>query len=251
MKPVERNTKNSDSKIEAKTENQTEATPNKATTKATTKAAKKSTQKFKIKSLYSNRYQIVVIQRNILLFLATLLMVAMTASTVFVKFVVSSKSIEPYVIELEEKSGIPTIVDQLTSQTLTADESVRKYFINQFIKAAVGYNPKTYKQDAEIVRLLSTQTVYSNFRSRINPRKLGTDSRISFRIKSIKFLDSSTAQIRILRNTTMSGGGGSKSEVISMNFYFTNLTLTAEERLINPLGFQVTNLSITEEIFEY
>ncbi len=251
MKPAEQNTKNPNpaskeevAKPKTKTEPQTES-------ESATKEKKKSAQKFKIKSWYSNRYQIVVVQRNILLLLATLLMIAMTASTIFVKFVVSSKSLEPYVIEVEEKSGVPTIVDQLTSQTLTADESIKKYFINQFIKSAVGYDPKTYKQDAEIVRLLSTQPVYGDFRSRINPRTLGADSRIDFRIKSIKFLDPSTVQIRILKNTLSPNVSGSRDELVSMNFYFTNLTLTAEERLINPLGFQVTNLSITEEIFEY
>ncbi len=212
----------------------------------------KKSQKFKIKSWYSNRYQIVIVQRNILLMLATLLTVAMTASIIFVKFVVSSKSLEPYIIEIEEKSGVPTIVNQLTSQTLTADESVKKYFINQFIQAAAAYDPKTYKNDAEVVRLLSTQIIYSDFRTRINAKELGVDSRIELRIKSIKFLDSSTVQIRVLRNTiTKERGLVAKDEVITMTFFFTNLTLTAEERLINPLGFQVTSFSITEEIFEY
>ena len=216
------------------------------------KEGKKSGQKFKIKSWYSNRYQLVVVQRNILLLLATLLTVAMTASIIFVKFVVSSISLEPYVIEVEEKSGVPTIVNQLTTQTLTADEAVKKYFINQFIQSATAYDAKTYKLDAEKVRLLSTQAIYSNFRSRINPKELGTESKIELRIKSVKFLDQSTVQVRILKTTTSKTKGvTTKDEVINMNFYFTNLTLSAEERLINPLGFQVTNFSITEEIFEY
>lgn len=216
------------------------------------KTTKTSAKKFKIKSWYSNRYQIVVVQRNILLLLAMLLTVAMTASIIFVKFVVSSKSLEPYVIEVEEKSGIPTVVDQLTSQTLTGDETIRKYFINQFVQAAAAYDPRTYKIDAERVRLLSTQNVYSDFRNRINPRDLGVDSKIDLRIKSIQFPDASTAQIRILRTTnSKSAGTSQKDEIINMNFLFTNLNLTTEERLINPLGFQVSNFTITEEIFGY
>lgn len=213
---------------------------------------KKTSQKFKIKSWYSNRYQIVIVQRNILLLLATLLTVSMTASIIFVKVVVSSKSLEPYIIEIEEKSGVPTIVNQLTTQNLTGDESVKKYFINQFIQAAAAYDPKTYKSDAEKVRLLSIQSVYSDFRNRINPKDLGVDSKIELRVKSLKFLDPATVQIRVLRNTiTKEKGLVTKDEVINMTFYFANLTLTAEERLINPLGFQVTSFSITEEIFEY
>jgi type IV secretion system protein VirB8 len=212
---------------------------------------KKSAQKFKIKSWYSNRYQIVVVQRNILLLLSVCLLIAMTASIVFVKYVVSSKSLEPYVIEVEEKSGIPTVVDQLTTKVLTADESVKKYFINQFIQSAVAYNPKTYRADAERVRLLSSQGVYTDFRNRIKPRDLGTDSKKTVKIKSMRFPDSTTVQIRIARTSSGKSGTVSKDEVITMNFYFTNLKLTSEERLVNPLGFQVSNFIIIEEIFDY
>lgn len=215
------------------------------------KSDKKSEQKSKIKSWYSNRYQIVVVQRNILLLISVCLLVSMTAAIIFVKFVVSSKSLEPYVVEVETKSGIPTVVDQLTTQSLTGDEAVKKYFINQFIQSAVAYDPKTYKADAERVRLLSTQNIYSDFRNRINVRELGVDSKMEVKIKSMRFPDASTAQVRISRVTKSKSENSTKDEVITMNFYFTNLTLSNEERLINPLGFQVTNFLITEEIFNY
>ncbi len=211
---------------------------------------KQSAQKFKIKSWYSNRYQIVVVQRNILLVLSIMLMVAMTISTIFIKFVVSSKSLEPYVIEVESKTGVPTIVDQMTSKTLTADESIKKYFLNQFIQSAVGYDPKTFKRDDEIVRLLSSSSVYADFRKRIDPKLLGYNSKIEVKIKSIKFIGSSNIEVRIFKNITSSGNPEEKNEIINMGFLFTNLNLTAEERLINPLGFQVTDFSIAQEISE-
>ncbi|MFT5703129.1 MAG: type IV secretion system protein VirB8 [Rickettsiales bacterium] len=216
------------------------------------KSGGKNGHKFKIKSWYSNRYEIVVVQRNILLLLALLLTIAMTTSILFVKFVVSSKSLEPYVIEVEEKSGVATIVNQLTTETLTADESIRNYFISQFIQAAVAYEPRTYKTDVEIVRLLSNQNVYTEFRNRINSRELGINSKIKIRIKSTKFFNSATAQVRILESfSSKEKGSYTKDKVINMSFVFTNLNLTAEERLINPLGFQVTRFLISEEIFDY
>jgi len=243
MKPALQNTKHSDSKFDED-----------PTKKFGTKSSTKVGQKFKIKSWYSNRYQLVIVQRNILLFLAILLMFAMTAATIFVKFVVSSKSLEPYVIEIEEKSGVPTIIEQETSKTLTADESIKKYFINQFIQSVIGYNPRTYKQDVERVRLFTTQEIYKDFRQRIDVNVLGVDSRIEFKIKSIKFLNPSTVQIRILKdiisNINKGSSTESKNEIINMSFSFTNLTLNVEERLINPLSFQVTSFSITEEMFE-
>ena len=65
----------------------------------------KESKKIKIKSWYSNRYQIVVVQRNILLIIAMISIVAVATSIIFVKNVMSSKSLEPYVIQVDEKTG--------------------------------------------------------------------------------------------------------------------------------------------------
>jgi type IV secretion system protein VirB8 len=209
--------------------------------------------KSKIKSWYSNRYQIVVVQRNILLLFTLISMFSVAVAVIFVKNVMSSKSLEPYVIEVEEKTGIATVVDQLTAQNFTGDQMIRKYFINAFIHAASGYDPKTYKQDVEKVRLFSVQGVYSDFRNRINARELGTDSLIDVRIKSVQFTDGNNAQIRIMRQ--ISDGSSDvkiKDEIITFGFYFVpEMNLTMEERLINPLGFQVNKYMIADEVFTY
>ena len=72
--------------------------------------------KSKIKSWYSNRYQIVVVQRNILLLFTLVSMFSVAISIIFVKTIMSSKSLEPYVIEVEEKTGIATVVDQISAR---------------------------------------------------------------------------------------------------------------------------------------
>lgn len=209
--------------------------------------------KLKLKSWYSNRYQIVVVQRNILLLFTLVSMFSVAVAVIFVKNVMSSKSLEPYVIQVEEKSGIATIVDQMTSQNFTGDQMIRKYFINSFIHAASGYEPKTYKQDVEKIRLFSVPEVYSDFRNRINARALGATSTISVRIKSVQFTDSNTAQIRLARQINVDGSDiQTKDEIITMGFYFSpDMGLTMEDRLINPLGFQVNKYAIAEEVFNY
>ncbi len=217
----------------------------------TEKQTKKT--KLKIKSWYSNRYQIVVVQRNILLLFTVISMFSVAVAVIFVKNVMSSKSLEPYVIEVEAKSGIATVVDQLTAQNFTGDQVIRKYFINSFIHSASGYEPRTYKQDVDKVRLFSIPGIYGEFRNRINARDLGTDSRIDVRIKSIQFTDGNNAQIRIVKQTNIQGVDPSTvDQVISMGFYFSpDMQLSMEERLINPLGFQVNKYMIADEVFNY
>ena len=210
--------------------------------------------KLRVKNWYSNRYQIIVVQRNILLLFTLVSMFSVAIAVIFVKNVMSSKSLEPYVIEVEQKTGIATIVDQLTSQTFTGDQMIRKYFINEFVHAASGYDPKTYKMNVEKVRLFSVPSVYSEFRNRINARQLGTGSQIDVWIKSVQFTDANTAQIRITDQLSSDTDykPQTKEKVITMGFYFSpQMNLTMEERLINPLGFQVNNYLIAEEVFSY
>jgi type IV secretion system protein VirB8 len=209
--------------------------------------------KIKIKSWYSNRYQIVMVQRNVLLLFTLVSMFSVAVAVIFVKNVMSSKSIEPYVIQVEDKSGIATVVNQLNSENFTGDQMIRKYFVNEFIHAASGYDPKNYKKDADKVRLFSTPGIYGDYRNRINPRELGADTEIEVRVKSIQPLDSNNLQIRIARQISPKEGSPKiKDEVITMGFYFApDMKLTMEERLINPLGFQVNKYMIAEEVFSY
>jgi type IV secretion system protein VirB8 len=209
--------------------------------------------KLKIKSWYSNRYQIVVVQRNILLLFTLISMFSVAVAVIFVKNIMSSKSLEPYVIEVEQKSGIATTVNQLTAQNFTGDQMIRQYFINEFIHAASAYDPKTYKMDVDKVRLFSVPAVYGDFRNRINARDLGANSSIDVRVKSIQFTNNNTAQIRVVRQVNLPEVVSEEiNEVITMDFsFFPNMKLNLEERLINPLGFQVTRYAIAQEVFNY
>lgn len=217
-----------------------------------TKPQPKTNNKIKLKSWYANRYQIILIQRNILLAFTLASMIAVTVAVLFVKNIMSSKSLEPYVIEVEKKTGVPVVVDQLKSQHLTGDQMIKKYFINQYIQSASGYDPKNYEMDATKVRLFSVSNINSEFRKRIDPKELGPESSISIRIKSVQFPTTNSAQIRISKKIDREGYAQElKDEVINMDFYFADLELNQEERLVNPLGFQVSKYLVAEEIFNY
>jgi type IV secretion system protein VirB8 len=167
----------------------------------------------------------------------------------FVKNMMSSKSLEPYVIELDEKTGIATTIQQPTSQSFTANEVMRRYFVNKYIQASMSYNPKTYKQDSEVVRLFSSPAVYNAFKARINPNVLGGNSTITTKIKYLLFRDANSVEIRTASETVSFGSPSvTKNEILFITFFFApDISLSMEERLINPLGFQVSNFEIGED----
>jgi type IV secretion system protein VirB8 len=213
----------------------------------------KESKKIKIKSWYSNRYQIVVVQRNILLILTMISIIAVAVSILFVKNMMSSKSLEPYVIEIDEKTGIATTVQQPSATNYTANEVVKRYFVNKFIQSSMSYSTKTYKQDVEIVRLFSSPSIYNEFKKRIDPNVLGGNSSITTKVKSLMFKGPNEIEVRIAREVQSSGTQDSvKNEIIFMTFFFApDISLSMEERLINPLGFQVIKFEIGEEVYSY
>ena len=216
-------------------------------------------RQFKEKSWYSNRYQITVVQRNILFLFAVIAMIAVTVSVFFVKQVTSSKSLEPYVIEINEKTGIPTVVDQVTTERITADRAIVRYFLYEFVKATEGYDPYTYPTDYQKVALFSTPSVFAQIRRVITDRYenspaaiLGNKGRLDVQIKSIQFFDPPTkVQVRVKVNLQGRYTPKIKPErdlLIDITYRFANLELSLEQRYINPLGFQVTFYRATEEI---
>lgn len=206
--------------------------------------------KEKSRSWYYNRYQIVAVQRNILLIFSIFAMIAVAVCVVFVKSITASKSLEPYVIEIEEKTGIPVVVDQQTITNYSSNQMVIRYFLNQFVHAASGFDARTYKLDALKVRLMSTSAVNADFKRRVRPKDL-SNKYIKVRIKSIQFPGKDVAQIRILRVVSTDTETKSYNEVINVDYRFSDLSLNSEERMINPLGFQVGRYLITEEVYDY
>ena len=214
-------------------------------------------QKLKLKSWYSSKYQVVAFQRNILFFISFFAICSVLIAVIFVKQMMASKSLIPYVIEVEEKTGIPTVVEQLNQTSFTADVTLKRYFLYSFLKAAEGYNPGSFKDDYERLMLFTTPAVFRQIQSKINPRnenspaaKIGNRGMIEVALKSISFPTPNTAVIRFrLRNVgSVYGFENNRDMIADVDFRFANLNLSLEERYVNPLGFQVTKYVVDQEI---
>lgn len=209
------------------------------------------------KNWYADRYQFVVVQRNFLVLVTLLALAGLGATTYAVARITESKTFEPYVIEVEEKTGITTLVDRMSKQKYTADEEVIRYFIHKYVQAREGYDVRQYRFNySEVVRVLSSRDIYSQFRNFIsveNPRSplnLGQRYTRNVFIKSITFLEPKKVQVRVLlRDTSLYSDADIENHaVVTIDFDFLELELNAEERYINPIGFQVLSYSIEEDV---
>jgi type IV secretion system protein VirB8 len=215
----------------------------------------------KVKTWYSNRYQTVLIQRNILFLLVLISISLVAVAVLFVKQVLSSKTLEPYVIELDKTTGMTNLLQQPNNNNLGVPvagsgnefSSLEKYFLNEFAHSYFSFDKSTYQQKKEKVRLFSTPNINSGFLSQVNPEtfKEGT---IEIRVKSINKKTANQAILTIIKQVNNIPGipSGKKIEeiIINFNFYPDDKVFTPEERLINPLGFEVSALEIKEKLYE-
>jgi type IV secretion system protein VirB8 len=214
-------------------------------------------QKLKLKSWYSSKYQIVAAQRNILFFISFFAITAVMVSVIFVRQIMSSKSLVPYVIELEEKTGVPTVVEQLNQSHFTADLALKRYFVYSFIKSVEGYNPGTFKDDYKKISLFTTNPIFRDISKRINPRNerspaklIANRGMIEIALKSMSFPNPRKATVRFrTRNVGQVVGFANNRDMIAdVEFTFSELNLSGEDRYINPLGFQVFKYVIDQEL---
>lgn len=216
-----------------------------------------------ISNWYSDRYNSIIVQRNLLLILLLASVFMVIASSFIVGNVSSSFKIQPFVIEVEEKTGITSIVNPLANQNLTGNETLNKYFLMKYVKARESYNFQTWKYNyLTVVRLLSDPGVFSSFKRFINnspdsPLALyGSQMSTYISFRSIQFFppsndaqgttsNDSRAVIRftIFPETGVIKGGTDNRihKILTLTYNYKQTELSDEDLSENPLGFYITS----------
>lgn len=216
------------------------------------------------KNWYSDRYQSVVVQRNVLSIFS---MVALIFSTIAIFLVYSNipiVTVEPFVIQVEPKSGLTQVVNPQTSQEIAGDPAINQYFIARYIYARENVDA-SLPQNFQTVRLMSDpENVFRLYTWEVdatNPESFlarygGKGERVT-KITSQQRLDTNrncvnvkcTAQVRVTIKEGQRGAPPSKViyAIVTMEYTFTTVNLTVDERYVNPLGFRVLSYRVTQE----
>jgi len=229
-------------------------------------SSKKEESKGDKKNWYNDRYQFVVVQRNILALITLLALVCSIAATFSISQLVPLKSVEPFVIQVDQKSGITQVVDPLKAKELTANEAINQYFMVQYIRARESYlgSPDRNYYNYNLVRVLSDPVVFSRYQHEIilsNPdspgSRLGSSGSREAHIESIKFLDrrelpagEESRRYLVKALVTEKAGGvlpKNMQKLILIEFKYTELELSIEDRYLNPIGFRVLSYRIDDD----
>jgi len=205
-------------------------------------------------SWFKDRYESLVVQRSVLIVLFLISIAVIVFLNISITYIKSSKSIEPFVIEIEPKTGVPTVIEPLSAVLYTGQEAIVRHLVWQYITMREEYNYADFFRVYRDIRVFSSDAVYGQYRGDFNVDNLrspynvyGENNVVRIELKSLILQDDKkSAQVRFRR--IVEGSRASVSDkIVLMRFDFVNLELSEDRRLLNPLGFIVTSYRIDDE----
>jgi type IV secretion system protein VirB8 len=224
---------------------------------------KSDTTKPEKKNWYADRYQFVVVQRNLLAIITIISLLSSLVAAFSISQLAPLKSVEPFVIQIDQKSGITQVVNPITATEFSGNEAVNEYFIVQFIRAreSIGIADN---ENYNTVRVMSDPlTVFREYLRDIDPnnpkgiRAVTGNGFRAVRIGQIVFLEERTDidgskirryQIRMIVTERSANREAMEiNKVATIEIKFVALSLSIQDRYLNPIGFRVVSYRTDED----
>lgn len=182
-------------------------------------------------------------------------------SVTAVVFLTPLKSVEPYVIRVDNTTGMVDIITSVNQTEFVSDnEALDKYFTTSYVKIREGYFYNILQNDYTTVQIWSSPEVSSDYlkiyegdNSRVDILKNRTE--IDVEINSVTLGDSNGMKMATIRFNQIYKDAKSrtitnkKAKIVTLAYdYSPQSLMTENERLINPLGFKVLTYRIDDEV---
>lgn len=171
------------------------------------------------------------------------------------------KTIEPFVIRVDNNTGLVDVVSTLASQgqiKLKAQEVMDKYWLTQYLQHRESYQWDTRSYDRNLIGIMSSEPVQQEYAAATDPKtnsqapiKLYQQSaQVRVNIQAISFIASNkvngeqhkTALVRYSKQELQQGEQHPTTHwVATITFTYRNSPMKLADRRLNPLGFQVLN----------
>ncbi|CUU79055.1 type IV secretion system protein [Campylobacter fetus subsp. venerealis] len=167
------------------------------------------------------------------------------------------KTVEPYVIRVDNVTGMVDIITKLDVEQINQNEALDKYFVGTYVKAREGYYYELLNSDYILVQLMSSDQIAAGYReiySGDNARDqiLKNNTEVKVHILSIVLGSSNgvkTATVRAnLVTKTDNKGESVSTKVITLSYDYLTGLINEENRIQNPLGFKVLTYRVDDEI---
>lgn len=208
---------------------------------------------------FSDRYQTLIAQRNTTIFLLIFAIFSLSILGIVVIFLFKNKSIEPFIVEVDKKTGFVTFLKKDNKIiSYSENEVIRNYFIKKYLDARETFDPRNYGYFYnKVVPAFSSPDVLKQFNNLIRSNEK-SNPRIAYEdnldckviINSMNEFDNNAIQVRFtVEYVTPDSRKMRITKVATINYDFVNYEMNEEMRYINPLGFIITGYRVSNENF--
>jgi type IV secretion system protein VirB8 len=205
---------------------------------------------------YQDRYQAVHVSRNRWFCTASLALALALLEAFALMSLAPLKTSVPFLIKEEISGAITTLTPLAGDPSATYDEAIRKYFLGRYVIDRETYDSADLAANYRAVDLMSGSSerrIFDQWIASNNPAGplalYGSQVRRLVHIKSIAFLPGQMAQVRFTSTEVRSSGAPKVAEWIATTTWRFGPAPSAEaDRLVNPLGFCITQYRIDQEV---
>lgn len=194
--------------------------------------------------------------KNVAWAVASVSMMIALGSVIAVAGLTPLKETQPFLIRVDNTTGVVDTIDRLTDAKTNYQETINKYFVSMYVRHREAFDRNLAEYRYNAVGLMSNRPVqqayYDWFNPKNNPnsplRRYRRSEKVQVTIKSVSFVSKDTALVRFVREETGNNQKTLASHwVATVAFTYENPPTKQTEREINPLGFQVTSYRIDPE----
>tara|TARA_B100000678_G_scaffold221252_1_gene188623 strand:- start:1144 stop:1893 length:750 start_codon:yes stop_codon:yes gene_type:complete len=155
----------------------------------------------------------------------------------------------PYTLLVDRQTGHVEALDPLAENTISPDAALTRSFLAQYVVARESFAIEDLGTDYRKVALWSggeaRQRYVNGMREggALNPLTyMPSDTRVTVDIRSISTLEPGRSLVRYTSVQTEQGGRSSPPQYWAavIDHEFSGAAMSADDRLLNPIGFQVT-----------
>lgn len=165
---------------------------------------------------------------------------------------------DPLVLRVDNATGSVDAVTVMQQSQVSYGEVVDTYWLNQYVLAREAYDWATLQRSYDTSTLLSSPDVQREYFALFEGPQardvvLSNSAKIDVAIRSITpDPDKGIAVVRYATTLRRSNGITEPTEywVASIGYSYVNAAMTAADRRINPLGFQVTSYRRDPEVIK-
>lgn len=169
------------------------------------------------------------------------------ASVLAVAALTPLKTVEPYVIRVDNTTGIVDVVAALKDGKTNYEEAINKYFTQLYVRYREGYSKDLVEEYYGNVGILSIGPEQQKYFEWVNPNNLqspiniyGSYAKVKIQVKSTSFIKPDVALVRYVKSIERGSDRPQLSHwAATISFKYSGSPMLEKDRAINPLGFQV------------